>query len=59
VRSRRSAGSVETALGALRDDCARYEVNALPAIVAAVRAHATLGEICGAMREEFGEYRPA
>ena len=51
--------AVEAALRALRDDCARSEVNALPAIVAAVRAHATLGEICGAMREVFGEYKPA
>jgi methylmalonyl-CoA mutase N-terminal domain/subunit len=59
VRSRRSAEAVEAALLALRDDCARSEVNALPAIVGAVRAHATLGEICGAMREEFGEYKPA
>ena len=44
---------------ALRDDCERAEVNALPAIVAAVRARATLGEICGAMRDVFGEYKPA
>ena len=44
---------------ALRADCERAEVNAMPAIVAAVRARATLGEICGAMRETFGEYKPA
>ena len=31
----------------------------MPAIVGAVRAQATLGEICGAMRETFGEYKPA
>ena len=43
VRARRDAAAVEAALLALRDDCARAEVNALPAIVAAVRAHATLG----------------
>ena len=40
-------------------DCERPEVNAMPAIVAAVRARATLGEICGAMRSVFGEYKPA
>jgi methylmalonyl-CoA mutase, N-terminal domain len=59
LRARRDAGAAEAALQALRDDCASAEVNAMPAIVAAVRARATLGEICGAMRETFGEYRPA
>ena len=33
--------------------------NLMPPIVAAVRAEATLGEICGALRVVFGEYRPA
>jgi methylmalonyl-CoA mutase N-terminal domain/subunit len=28
-------------------------------IVQAVRAEATLGEVCGALRGAFGEYRPA
>ena len=56
---RATAASVEGALAALRADCERAEVNALPAIIAAVRARATLGEICGAMRDVFGEYKPA
>jgi len=30
----------------------------MPPILEAVRAYATLGEICGVLREEFGEYRP-
>jgi methylmalonyl-CoA mutase N-terminal domain/subunit len=59
VRAQRSDDTVEQALRALRDDCARPDVNALPAIVTAVRARATLGEICGAMRDVFGEYKPA
>ncbi len=29
----------------------------MPPILEAVRAYATLGEICGVMREVFGEYR--
>jgi methylmalonyl-CoA mutase N-terminal domain/subunit len=29
----------------------------MPAIIVAVRAYCTLGEICGVMREEFGEYQ--
>ena len=30
----------------------------MPAIIDAVRAHATLGEISDAMRRVFGEYTP-
>jgi len=30
----------------------------MPAILDAVRADATLGEICGTLRDVFGEYRP-
>jgi methylmalonyl-CoA mutase N-terminal domain/subunit len=59
VRAHRHPETVDGALQALRDDCARPEVNALPAIVTAVRARATLGEICNAMRDVFGEYKPA
>jgi methylmalonyl-CoA mutase N-terminal domain/subunit len=59
VRTARDAMAVEATLAALRADCERAEVNALPAIIDAVRARATLGEICGAMRSVFGEYKPA
>jgi methylmalonyl-CoA mutase, N-terminal domain len=31
----------------------------MPAIVDAVRAYGTLGEIADAMRRVFGEYRPS
>jgi methylmalonyl-CoA mutase N-terminal domain/subunit len=30
----------------------------MPPILDAVRAYATLGEICGTLREVFGGYRP-
>jgi methylmalonyl-CoA mutase N-terminal domain/subunit len=30
----------------------------MPAIIAAVEAEATLGEICSALRQVFGDYRP-
>jgi len=59
VRAARDGASVQSALGALREACEQAEVNAMPAIVDAVRARATLGEICGSMRETFGEYKPA
>ncbi|HSE46614.1 MAG TPA: methylmalonyl-CoA mutase family protein [Gemmatimonadales bacterium] len=41
----------------MKDACSG-DVNLMPPILDAVKAYATLGEICGAMREVFGEYRP-
>jgi hypothetical protein len=29
----------------------------MPAVLAAVKAYATVGEICGVMRRRWGEYR--
>ncbi len=58
VRAQRNGMAVDEALTALRSAAAGDE-NLMPAIVAAVRTRATLGEICGALREVFGEYRPA
>ena len=37
---------------------ARGADNLVPPILAALTAHATLGEVCDAMREVFGVYRP-
>jgi methylmalonyl-CoA mutase, N-terminal domain len=41
----------------LRDTC-RGDGNLLYPIKDALRDRATLGEVCGVMREEFGEYKP-
>ena len=38
-------------------DAARHGENLMPKIIAAVEAHATVGEIADAMRVIFGEYR--
>src|SRR3954452_1326898 len=38
-------------------DVSRTEENMIPAMLAACRAEATLGEICDALRAEWGEYR--
>jgi methylmalonyl-CoA mutase N-terminal domain/subunit len=35
----------------------RTEENMIPAMLEACRAEATLGEICDALRAEWGEYR--
>jgi methylmalonyl-CoA mutase, N-terminal domain len=54
----RDAGAVEARLEDLRQ-VARGEGNLLHPIRAALAEHATLGEVCGVMREEFGEYSEA
>jgi methylmalonyl-CoA mutase N-terminal domain/subunit len=56
VRRERDNVAVEEQLSALRDACQGTE-NLMPYILDAVRAYCTLGEICGVLREVFGEYR--
>ena len=56
-RRERDAEAATAALAALKAACAG-DANLMPPILDAVRAYATLGEICGTMREVFGEYRP-
>jgi methylmalonyl-CoA mutase N-terminal domain/subunit len=59
VRARRDAAAVDRALGALREDAARPEANLLPALLDCARAHATEGEIVGALQDVFGTYAEA
>ncbi len=56
-RRERDGARVEESLARLGDAC-RSTGNLLPPVLGAVRAYATLGEICGTMREVFGEYSP-
>lgn len=55
---RRSRGQAEHA-SALKDieAAARGEQNTMPAVVRAIKAQATVGEICDVLRGVFGEYR--
>ena len=57
VRAERDDGEVEAALADVREAAASGE-NLMPRLVEAAKARATVGEICDALREEFGEYRP-
>jgi methylmalonyl-CoA mutase N-terminal domain/subunit len=57
VRASRDSARASAALRTL-GETARGEENLMPAILDAVRAYATLGEICGELREAWGEYRP-
>jgi methylmalonyl-CoA mutase N-terminal domain/subunit len=56
VRRERDNELVGQRLEALRE-AAQGTENLMPHILDAVRAYATLGEICGVFREVFGEYR--
>ena len=56
-RETRDAEIVRETLTVLRVAC-EGEENLMPALLNAVRAYATLGEIIGTMRAVFGEYRP-
>ncbi len=56
VRRERDNELVAQRLEALRE-AAQGTDNLMPYILDAVRAYATLGEICGVFREVFGEYR--
>jgi methylmalonyl-CoA mutase, N-terminal domain len=51
----RDEGAVRAALAALVE-AARGEVNLVPPMLVAARVEATLGEICGALRDEWGAY---
>jgi methylmalonyl-CoA mutase N-terminal domain/subunit len=56
-RRERDQARVKASLAALTTACSGTG-NLMPPILEAVRAYATLGEICGAMRSVFGEYSP-
>ena len=55
TRTRRDAGAVANVLDKLKT-AARKNENTMPATIEAVRAYATLGEICSALRDVYGIY---
>jgi methylmalonyl-CoA mutase, N-terminal domain len=57
-RERRDAAAVESALAAMIA-AARSGANMIPPMLEAAMAEATLGEICGALRTEWGSYTEA
>ena len=56
LRARRDAARVQSTLQAV-EGTARTDRNLLPAILDAVKAYATVGEISDALRRVFGEYQ--
>ncbi|MGA9288793.1 MAG: methylmalonyl-CoA mutase family protein [Anaerobacillus sp.] len=55
LRSSRDQNRVSARLEELKDG-ARGNKNLMPLIIECVRDYCTVGEICGVLREEFGEY---
>ena len=57
VKAMRDAVQVQATLDRV-EAIARGEENLVPPIIEAVKAYATLGEICDTLRRVFGEYQP-
>jgi methylmalonyl-CoA mutase N-terminal domain/subunit len=55
TRTKRDKGAVEKALDSLRMAAQRGD-NTMPATIEAVRAYATLSEVCSALRDVYGIY---
>lgn len=56
MKDERNNAAVEASLADLKKACEGTD-NLMPYIITAVKEYATLGEICGKMKEVFGEYR--
>jgi methylmalonyl-CoA mutase N-terminal domain/subunit len=57
VRADRDASVHATAMRRLEEEARRGDVNLMPAIMDAVAAYATIGEMCGVLRAVYGEYK--
>jgi methylmalonyl-CoA mutase N-terminal domain/subunit len=57
TRAKRDAAAAERALAAVRAALRDPAANVMPPILAAVKARATVGELCDLFRAELGEYR--
>lgn len=57
VKGERDNAQVEASLKALRDGARDPKKNLMPLILDAAKQYASLGEICGVLRGEFGEYQ--
>ncbi len=56
LRAERDNAKVEQALNKVKQ-VAKTNENLMPVLIEAVKTYATVGEICNALREVFGEYR--
>jgi len=56
VKKQRDNQRVETILSRLQEAAGDENINLMPLVIEAVKAYATIGEICGTLRGTFGEY---
>ena len=56
MKKRRDGAKVASALEKVRA-AAASDQNTMPPLVEAVEAHATLGELVGALKQVYGEYK--
>ena len=56
VRAKRDTQLVQKLLKELKEQASSSDVNLLPKTIELAKARATLGEICGALREVWGAY---
>ena len=58
LRRQRDNTAVQTGLARLADAARAPDASAIPPMMECVANYATLGEICGVLRQVFGEYTP-
>ncbi len=58
LRASRDSQQVQAILARIRQAAESPDAPLMPLFVEAVEAYATIGEICGVLREVFGEYQP-
>ena len=58
LRRQRDNMGVQISLARLADAARSPEANTIPLMMECVEKYATLGEICGVLRQVFGEYEP-
>jgi methylmalonyl-CoA mutase N-terminal domain/subunit len=59
IKRSRNKAKANEALDNLRKAAESENTNLMPFMARAVKEYATLGEICGVLREVFGEYKPS
>ncbi len=59
MKAERNTNKVNETLNKLRKAAEDEKANLIPCMLDAVKEYATLGEICNALREVFGEHKPS
>lgn len=59
IKRERNQANVNEALAKLHGAADDERANLMPFVLQAVKEYATLGEVCGTLREVFGEYKPS